>query len=152
MTARPARAGVAPIIDAIRVEGDAAAACGFTYTVLIDRKPAATPARAGDDRREAPRRRTRLRSGKIVDAADLFVTECLVHDLSDTGMRLRLPIGVAMPDRFQVYDDQSGQLLRAELSWRRADEVGIHFVPYEETPRSRTIAADMRRKFYKLPR
>ena len=122
---------------------------GFTYTVLIDPKPAS---KAGDDRRDAPRRRTRLRSGKIVDARDGFVTECIVHDLSDTGMRLRVPAGVTLPASFQVYDDQSGRLQRATVSWRRADEAGIHFTPSEDTPRSRTVAADMRRKFYKMPR
>lgn len=137
-----------PVIEAVRVDGGADLD-GFTYTVLIDAKPSAP---VGDDRRDAPRRRTRLRSGKIVDAGDRFVTECLVHDLSETGMRLRLPAGMTLPPRFQVYDDQSGRLQRAELSWHRSDEVGIRFVEGEETARSRTIAADMRRKFYKMPR
>lgn len=145
---RPA-AGTPPTVEATRVEGGIGDLEGFTYTVLIDPKPLP---RAGDDRRDAPRRRTRLRSGKIVDTRDGFVTECLVHDLSDTGMRLRVPAGVTLPPVFQVYDDQSGCLQRAEVSWRRADEAGIRFMIGEDTPRSRTIAADMRRKFYKMPR
>ena len=139
------------VIEAVRVDG-ADDLDGFTYTVLID-APAAKPApRADGDRRAAPRRRTRLRSGKIVDAGDRFVTECLVHDLSESGMRLRLPVGMSLPARFQVYDDQAGRLKRAELSWRRGDEAGIRFVAGEDTARSDIIAADMRRKFYKMPR
>lgn len=138
-------------MDAVRVDGGFDLD-GFTYTVLIDAPTAKSAARAGDDRRDAPRRRTRLRSGKIVDAGDRFVTECLVHDLSETGMRLRVPAGMSLPARFQVYDDQSGRLQRAELSWHRADEAGIRFVEGEDTARSQTIAADMRRKFYKMPR
>ena len=149
MTARPRAAGSAPLIEAVKVQGGTHDLATFTYTVLIDPNP--TP-KGGGERRDATRRRTRLRSGKIVDARDGFVTECLVHDLSETGMRLRLPTGVALPAVFQVYDDQSGRLQRAELSWRRADEAGIRFMSCEDTPRSRTVAADMRRKFYKMPR
>ena len=149
MTTRPRGAGGAPLVEAVKVQGAAQDLGIFTYTVLIDPNP--TP-KVGGERRDATRRRTRLRSGKIVDARDGFVTECLVHDLSETGMRLRLPTGVALPAVFQVYDDQSGRLQRAELSWRRADEAGIRFMSGEDTPRSRTIAADMRRKFYKMPR
>ena len=138
-----------PVINAIRVEGKAAADLdGFTYTILIDPKPVREP----DDRRDAPRRRTRLRSGKVVDSKGTFVTECVVHDLSVTGVRLRLPQDVTLPATFQVYDDQSGQLQNAEVSWRRDGEAGVRFTSTEETPRSRIIAADMRRRFYKMPR
>ncbi|MCW6507350.1 PilZ domain-containing protein [Lichenifustis flavocetrariae] len=150
MTVRqPPRGGSPSVINAIRVDGKAAAdPDGFTYTILIDPKPVREP----DDRRDAPRRRTRLRSGKVVDSTGTFVTECVVHDLSSTGVRLRLPPDVALPAAFQVYDDQSGLLQNAEVSWRRDGEAGVRFTLTEETPRSRIIAADMRRRFYKMPR
>lgn len=134
------------LVEAVRVEGRADPGDGFTYTVLIDPPPSA------GERRDAPRRRTRLRSAKVVDPDGRFVTECLVHDLSGTGMRLRLPPGTALPKQLQVYDDQSGLLQQASVSWHRGGEAGLRLLAASDTPRSRTVAADMRRKFYKLPR
>lgn len=136
------------MVDAVRVDHARVGADAFTYTILIE----PVSSRDTDERRDAPRRRTRLRSGKVVDARGMFVTECLVHDLSATGMRLRLPPDAQLPPAFQVYDDQSGLLLGAEVSWRRQGEAGIRLQPADETPANRTIAAEMRRKFYKLPR
>jgi hypothetical protein len=148
VTERPPGPRSPALVEATRVEGGTAPPDGFTYTVLLDAKPA----RDGEERRDAPRRRTRLRSGKVVDARGMFVTECLVHDLSATGMRLRLPPAAALPPRLHVYDDQSGLLREAEVSWRRDGEAGLRLLPPADTPLSRTVAADMRRKFYKLPR
>ena len=133
------------VVDAVRIDGRAAPE-GFTYTVLIN------PLARGGERRDAPRRRTRLRSGKVIDARGMFVTECLVHDLSGTGMRLKLPPGMALPRTLQVYDDQSGLLQHAEVSWQRDGEAGLRLLRAADTAQSRTVAADMRRKFYKLPR
>lgn len=135
-------------MEAIKVEGRAPSSDDFSYTVLIDGKTA----RAVDERRDTPRRRTRLRSGKVVDAGGLFVTECLVHDLSQTGGRLRLPADVALPTYIHVFDDQSGLLHRAEVLWRKKGEAGVRFVLVAETPRSQAIANEMRRKYYKVQR
>jgi hypothetical protein len=146
---RPTRS--TPTIEAVRVDTLGDDPSGFTYVVLIDAEPAPAVRREGD-RRDAPRRRTRLRSGKIVDVRGRFLTECLVHDLSATGVRLRVPAGVTVPPQFQVYDDQSGQLRNARVSWQRGGEAGVRFMALAETPRDRVIAADMRRKYYKLPR
>ena len=114
--------------------------------MLIDPQP-----RPGE-RRDAPRRRTRLRSGKVINAKGVFVTECLVHDVSGTGMRLKLPPGTDLPKLLQVYDDQSGLLRQAEVSWQSENEAGLRLLDTPDTPQSRIVAADMRRKFYKLPR
>jgi hypothetical protein len=145
MTSRPPPRSPT-VIDAVRVDGPAPTLSGFTYTVVIDAQP------RGGERRDAPRRRTRLRSGKVVDSRGMFLTECLVHDLSGTGMRLKVPPGTVLPAMLQVYDDQSGVLRQAEVSWHRDGEAGLRLLAEADTPQSRTVAAEMRRKFYKLPR
>lgn len=141
----PSAAGVT--IEARRLPGGKGhtPAGDFTYTVVVD--PVAAPA-ASDDRRRAPRQRTRLRSGKIVDSAGNFVADCLVHDLSRRGGRIRLPAVTALPRAIQIYDDQTGLLHRATVLWRHERDAGIAFDPARDDPRGQAIAAALRRKFY----
>jgi hypothetical protein len=139
------------VVNATKIRGAEAGPARydeFTYTVLLDIQAS----RPSNERRDSPRRRTRLRSGKVVDAHGRFVTECLVHDLSGTGGRLRLPPTVVLPSFIQIYDDQSGVLHRAEVLWRKGSDAGVQFVPEGATQRSRAIANEMRRKFYKVQR
>lgn len=134
----------APLLEGRRVEGGRASAGGAgecTYTV------AEVPARSAE-KRSRHRRRTRLRTGKIVDAAGRFLTECLVHDRSDTGGRLRLPAGIVVPGTIQLYDDQSASLVQAVVVWRLDQEIGVRFRPAPPTERSRALEADLRRRFY----
>ncbi len=94
------------------------------------------------------RRRTRLRSGKVVGADGQFVAECLIANRSAQGGLMRLPPRLALPARILVYDDQSGDLLAATVVWRRDRDVGLRFGAPERDARFRAIADSMRRKFY----
>ena len=106
------------------------------------------PVVAGGERRATVRRRTRLRSGKVVGQEGAFVTECLIANRSAAGGLLRLPGAVPLPDRILVYDDQSGELVSATVVWRRERDFGIRFGPPARGARCRAIADSMRRKFY----
>lgn len=134
-------------IEARRVRADHAVGHpdDFTYTVMLE---PARPQPASAERRHGSRRRTRLRSAKIVDAGGVFVTDCLVHDLSARGGRLRLPPGAAIPRSIQVYDDQTGQLHRAAVLWRRERDIGVLLEPPRDDPRARATAEALRRKYY----
>ena len=114
----------------------------FTYAVIRE------PVVAGGERRAMVRRRTRLRSGKVVGEDGHFVVECLIANRSMQGGLLRLPTPVALPARILVYDDQSGELLAATVMWRRDRDVGLRFGEPERDMRFRAIAENMRRKFY----
>ncbi len=120
----------------------------FTYTVLKEMAPARSPA----DRRGDQRRRTQLRSGKIISSNGQFVSECLIVDRSTFGSKLRLPKISPLPARVMLFDDQSGELLHATVIWRRDRETGIRFTATERNERFRAIADAMRRKFYAMPR
>ena len=119
-----------------------AAGHDVTSTVLKE----AAPSRAPADRRGDQRRRTRLRSGKIINDNGQFV------DRSSVGGKLRLPKSSSLPARVMLYDDQSGELLHATVIWRRDREAGIRFTATERSERSRAIADAMRRKFYAMRR
>ena len=120
----------------------------FTYTVLKEPSPSRSPA----DRRGDQRRRTRLRSGKIITDGGQFVIECLIVDRSSFGGKLRLPKISPLPARVMLYDDQSGELFHATVIWRRDRETGIRFTATERNERFRAIADAMRRKFYAMRR
>ena len=118
----------------------------FSYTVIV-----VPPfGQAAGDRREVRRTRTRLRSGKLVDVRGRFMTECLVHDLSALGSRLRLPPAVGLPSTVQLFDDQSGILYLARVLWRRGAEAGLKFIPSPPTKQSQATANEMRRRMYKV--
>ena len=88
------------------------------------------PKVAGRELRLAGRRRTRLRSGKILDAANAFVCDCLIHDRSATGLRLTLARDVGLPPQFQIHDDETGALESVATVWRRGATLGARFCGY----------------------
>ena len=135
-------------VSARRTNGPSAAGEDFTYTVLKEVAASRPPA----DRRGDQRLRTRLRSGKIINDDGQFLIECLIVDRSSFGGKLRLPKTSPLPARVMLYDDQSGELLRATVIWRRDRETGIRFTAVERTDRFRAIADAMRRKFYAMRR
>ena len=143
-----AATGAPILVAARRIASPVAARHEFTYAVL--REPVA-PHIYGE-RRDGCRRRTRLRSGKIIDADGHFVVECLIANRSASGGMLRLPGSMALPGRILLYDDQSGELQAASVIWRRDREIGIRFTPVHRSERHRAIADSMRRKFYAMQR
>jgi hypothetical protein len=143
MTAPPVLPPVLPPVMAARRLVEPGASPGeFTYAVIRE------PVVAGGERRAVVRRRTRLRSGKVVGADGQFVTDCLIANRSTQGGLMRLPAALALPARILIYDDQSGDLLVATVVWRRDRDVGLRFGEPERDARFRAIADSMRRKFY----
>jgi hypothetical protein len=139
----------APAVEARRLDEAAVAGFGdFTYAVIPDKPRPRVPV---GDKRGNTRQRTRLRSGKVIDPNDRFLTECLVFDRSESGGRLRVPAGTTLPAWIQFYDDQSAVLYQADVIWRRDRDIGIRFRPFASTARTRALAADMRRRFYAIP-
>ncbi len=81
-----------------------------------------------DDRREPPRKRTRLRCGKILNQKGTFLIECQIHDRSASGAQLRLMGAVALPRMIKFFDDERGALLDAQVIWKKDGEIGIRFL------------------------
>ncbi len=73
-----------------------------TYSVL----PSAAPLSPSEKRKDQ-RRRTRLRSGKILDRANRFMIETAIVDRSSGGLRLRLAKDCVIPDAFHLFDDET---------------------------------------------
>ena len=78
------------------------------------------------ERRRSNRQKSFLR-GCIYFNNRRSATECLVRDISPTGARLIFSETVSIPDAIELYLPQKQQTLRAEVQWRRRDEVGVGF-------------------------
>lgn len=89
-----------------------------TYRIL----PASEP---GADQRVDARRRTRLRSAKVLDAANAFLCEAIIQDRSAAGLRLLLARNVGLPAHFGVHDDETGDIVTGIAAWRRGHTVGV---------------------------
>ncbi|KXF76000.1 pilus assembly protein PilZ [Paramesorhizobium deserti] len=79
------------------------------------------------EKRRSERRRTRLRSGKLVNIDGSFLIECQLHDIAGGGAKIRVADPRAVPDRFWLFDDHYAQALFAEVVWRDGLELGVRF-------------------------
>ncbi|PPD45186.1 MAG: hypothetical protein CTY15_05245 [Methylocystis sp.] len=79
---------------------------------------------AAPERRSEARRAARLRWGKTLDCAERFLSDCLIADRTSVGARLKLARNIGVPQRFQLFEDESGDLFAARVIWRRGSEIG----------------------------
>jgi len=106
------------------------------------------PKAAGRELRLAGRRRTRMRSAKILDAANAFVCDCLIYDRSATGLRLTLARDVGLPPQFQVHDDETGAVESVAVVWRRGATLGVRFCGYGASTLKPRERAALRGRYY----
>lgn len=141
-----------PVLEGVRVGAGLArrpATGDVTYTIVEVAPSVAKPA----EQRAGQRWRTRLRSGKLADSCRRFVIECIFHDRSSDGARLRLVEDVALPKRLMVYDDETETLASAHIVWRDRQVVGIRFEPRSGTSAgTETGASPLGANFYAMPR
>jgi hypothetical protein len=66
--------------------------------------------------------------GTVVFEEGRFVIRCTVIDLSETGAQIRLPLGVAVPERFQLL--VTGWCFAADCSvaWQKSPACGVRFI------------------------
>jgi len=106
------------------------------------------PKPTGRELRLAGRRRTRLRSAKILDAANAFVCDCLIYDRSATGLRLTLACEIGLPPQFQVHDDETGAVELVATVWRRGATLGVRFSGYGASTLKPSERAALRGRYY----
>ena len=105
------------------------------------------------NRRKAPRRRTRLRSGKVCTLNSLFIADCLIFDRSQQGARVRLAGRQPLPERVKFFDDELQMLHVARVVWQRDNEAGLAFLQDDNHTACRTReVAMLRGKYYALRR
>jgi PilZ domain len=112
------------------------------------RKIAVNILRAGDDRRgiEMGERRISRRSksflrGFVYVSRKRGALSCLVRDLSEKGARIIFSDEVTLPDMVELYIPQREQTLRARVTWRKNDEIGLAFTEIEQAPETASPTA-----------
>jgi len=78
------------------------------------------------ERRNTTRKKSFLQ-GRIYFNNRRSALDCLIRDISDTGAKLIFSDSVQTPDTIELYVPQKEQTLRAEVQWRRGDEIGVLF-------------------------
>lgn len=79
-----------------------------------------------EDKRVAPRKRV-LKGARIAFNERSSTLSCTVRDISDTGARLRVAQGQAVPSQFDLIIDADGFEAPCSVAWRRGEEVGVTF-------------------------
>ena len=80
-----------------------------------------------DTNKRAAARKRVLKGARIVYNDRSSTLSCTVRDLSDTGARLRVPQGQAVPAQFDLLIDADGFEAPCTVVWRRGEEVGVTF-------------------------
>src|SRR5580658_3284798 len=83
------------------------------------------------ERRNSRRSKSFLR-GFVYVSRKRGALACLVRDLSDKGARIIFSDQVTLPDMVDLYIPQREQTLRAKVSWRKNDEIGLAFIEAEQ--------------------
>jgi hypothetical protein len=97
----------------------------IAYRVVERPRTAPAAAGLGSELRLDLRRRTRLRSAKVLDADNAFLCDAVIQDRSAAGLRLLLARNIGLPGRFGVHDDETGEVLTVTAAWRRGQTLGV---------------------------
>jgi hypothetical protein len=82
------------------------------------------------ERRNSRRSKSFLR-GFVYVSRERGALACLVRDFSEKGARIIFSDNVTLPDVLELHVPQRKLTLRARVSWRRSDEIGLDFVEAE---------------------
>ena len=66
--------------------------------------------------------------------------DCTIRDLSDKGARLGCSGGISMPSVVDLHIPLKKKTMRAKVTWRRGDEIGVTFI--EDLPVPHKVAND----------
>ena len=80
------------------------------------------------ERRALVRHKTFIK-GRIYFNNRLSSLDCIVRDVSEQGARLQVPESVALPDAFELYLPNKDEHYRAQVHWRKGDQIGVSWIP-----------------------
>jgi hypothetical protein len=103
------------------------------------------------EKRNEERKKTRLRSGKLVTLDGKFLTECHFQNLAGGGAKIRIVSQCTIPNRFWLFDDQYCGALITQIVWHKNAEYGVRFVQDPGiVPLNDTILNTLAGKYYSL--
>jgi hypothetical protein len=85
------------------------------------------PGASSENHRQASRRRALL-GAKLVYGEGAYTVDCTIRDLSETGARVKLPEGQAVPDHVHLLELRTGVAYEARVVWKHHPEIGLEFL------------------------
>ena len=82
------------------------------------------PAGEHADTRSSLRTRS-LRTGKAVFGSFQFSRDCVIRDVSEGGVRIRIDDPDSIPGDFWLLDIKKFVAFRAHVKWRKGNELGL---------------------------
>jgi len=113
------------------------------YRVFYGATPQPASRAFSQEQRVTLRRRTRLRSAKLLDQSHAFLCECLIRDRSSTGLRLQLMRNIRLPTGVLIWDDETKTVTGARVAWRRDLMLGVQLMQRDRSPRLRPATRAM---------
>ena len=80
------------------------------------------------ENRRVDRQRVRLRSGRILDHEGRFICDCMIRDMSNSGLRLKLHERLILPRRGVIRLDETGVAHAMEIAWQRDTVAGARLL------------------------
>ncbi len=82
--------------------------------------------RCGVDQRKAARLNCCIPGLLKIDGVP--VGDCVIKDMSETGMRIYVPAGLWLPSKFEIEASPFDQPMKVSRSWSSRDLVGVQFL------------------------
>jgi hypothetical protein len=92
------------------------------------------------ERRNSRRSKSFVR-GMVYVSRKREALACLIRDMSEKGARIIFSDQVTLPDIVEHYIPQREQTVRARVSWRKNDEIGLAFSEAEQPAPARQPSA-----------
>lgn len=97
--------------------------------------------------RTKPRKRT-LFKGRLVYGHDgVFTRDCVIADLSETGCRIEMESGAAVPEDVTLVHLREHMAFECKVAWRRDDGLGLKFTNVHDLRRADTPELKLLRSY-----
>jgi hypothetical protein len=84
-----------------------------------------------EERRALPRQKSFLK-GTIYFNNRRSTLDCMIRDITAHGARLQTATTATIPEAIELYIPNKDQTLRAQVKWRKGDEMGVMFLGVEQ--------------------
>ena len=76
-----------------------------------------------------------------IHADGLFYSHCIIRDVSNSGMKLEVPVQIDLPEQFEIKTPAMPETLPVRQAWRKHKEVGVEYLPIMENGSEKKLAS-----------
>ena len=97
---------------------------------IYDSPPQQPPVESDETRDFRPRehRRRAFKAGIISYQNHSLTVDCVIRDISSSGVKLQFQEGVMVPENFTLTIPMEGSRVNCQVRWRQSNQIGALFV------------------------